>query len=267
MIRTRTVEPREIDWRAIKNKTAGATGTLVAPDTVLLDKDGAPLLVHAKFPGSLIRVRTAVEGIPMASGMRAQGQKSNSRTFGWMPRNPVFQQYGCHRALVQESNPAAAQVVEDFSAEMADLLRRWAPVPAAAQEAVIAERLSPEYVIPGGMFTSGIINQTWEIRYHLDRLNFKGSWSAMIVFRDGTAGGHLDIPQLGVTLACPDESVVLFDGQAFWHGVTPIQKVRSRSYRISIVWYARQDMCNCLPWADEVAFAADRETRSAIMKI
>jgi hypothetical protein len=263
--RTIVVEPLEIPAVALRNRVASMTGRFVRPDTVLVDKEGVPLLVHATFPGSVTRLRTAVELIPMSSGMRAQGQRSHSRSFGWMPRNPVYQQFGCRKAYVHETHPASGAALEVFTADVSDVYRRLVPDVAGLHQQMVAE-VKPEYLLPGGLFTAGIINHTWAVRYHLDRKNFQGSWSAMVVVRRGTLGGHLDIPQLGVTLECGDASLTLFDGQRFWHGVSPISRDGRDPYRRSIVWYSRSDMCHCLDLPEERAQALQRETESATRK-
>lgn len=278
MIRTVEVDPPNPSWPAkgTRNEAAWTRGRFIKPDTLLVDKSGTPVLLHARFPGSLGRMRSAVEMIPMASGKRAQGQQSNSRSFGWMPRNPPYQQFACHAAFLHATHPAAATAMVDLSGDVADAFRTLLPEVAARQAEQVAPVL-PEWTLPGGLFTAGIINRSWAVRYHRDSRNFKDSWSAMVVFKRNVHGGHLDIPELGVTLDCTDESLVLFDGQSWWHGVTPIMMLdgqpldiardAQKFYRISIVWYARSDQCQCLPWADEVAYGQERERTSAITKM
>jgi hypothetical protein len=187
-------------------------------------------------------------------------------TVGWQPRMPTYQQFGCGKAQIHETAPAVGAALEAAAADMAALLRQYVPEQ-AAQQAAMVEAVRPEYRLPGGLFTGGIVNRTTALRYHQDRLNFKGSWSAMVVLRSGVDGGHLAVPELGVTLACPDASVVLFDGQRFWHGVTPLAVHGRRGVRLSVVWYARRDMCACLAWEDELAAAARSATRSAEARV
>ena len=87
----------------------------------------------------------------------------------------------------------------------------------------------------------------------------------MAVFRRFTYGGHLHLPDLDETVECKDNDVVLFDGQANLHGVTPITTSGDRlGWRFSVVFYQRKSMCNCLPYPEERARAARRRTEREV---
>ena len=52
-----------------------------------------------------------------------------------------------------------------------------------------------------------------------------------------------------------DNALIIFDGQAVLHGVTPINKFHPRGYRASVVLYALEAMKNCYPFEQELEFA------------
>jgi hypothetical protein len=154
VIRIRTVEAAVA--RGLANQPAGFVGTLVQPNTVLVDKAGVPLVVHIGWP-HVGRVRAAAEAAPTTFKKRANGQKPNAVTFGWQPRMPTYQQFGCGKAQIHETAPAVGAALEAAAADMAALLRQYVPEQ-AAQQAAMVEAVRPEYRLPGGLFTGGIVN-------------------------------------------------------------------------------------------------------------
>jgi hypothetical protein len=96
--------------------------------------------------------------------------------------------------------------------------------------------------------------------YHRDGSNFP-SWSAMPVIRHRVRGGHLHLPEYGLTVPCVDSTILYFWGQKHVHGVTPITPApRGKSYRFTIVYYARRGMKDCATFARETAVARARRT-------
>jgi hypothetical protein len=87
----------------------------------------------------------------------------------------------------------------------------------------------------------------------------------MLVLRRGTEGGHLHLPEYDVTLAVPNNSVTIFNGQQEWHGVTPMQ-VQGNGYRFSLVWYAKTGFTAIGSQADEARRAALDATEKASAK-
>lgn len=61
------------------------------------------------------------------------------------------------------------------------------------------------------------------------------------------------MPEYGVGVSLPHNSVFMFDGQSVLHGVTPITKTSNQAVRYSIVYYSLQQIWNCLPLSEEVA--------------
>jgi hypothetical protein len=124
--------------------------------------------------------------------------------------------------------------------------------------------------LPGGVWTSGIVNETAALPYHKDSGNILTAWSTMIVLRRFVSGGNLHIPEYNVTLDCDDGMFMFFDGGKVLHGVTPMWSRRvpngsMKAYRRSIVWYARQGMTKCAETLEEeIAQARTRRSLSEV---
>jgi hypothetical protein len=69
------------------------------------------------------------------------------------------------------------------------------------------------------------------------------------------AGGNLHLPEYDLLLGVPNNSLILFDGQGTWHGVTPMVAEKKDAYRFTIVYYAKRKVCDCV--------AADLELQRA----
>lgn len=213
---------------------------------VYLHEDTAPLL-------------RAIQSVEFGKGYRTSGLKSESRIFGYSPRNELRRDY-CSTCAMAKDNPGAN----------AELLR-WAPIvtgylsefnkPKYFEQAGMLEQVRPEWKIPGSLFTSGILNKNSALHYHFDSGNFKGAWSAMIVLIEGMAGGHLNIPEFDLSLRFRTGSLLLFDGQGLLHGVTQLQRQTPRAFRYSVVYYALSRMRNCLCPQEELARIRQVKTR------
>jgi hypothetical protein len=101
-------------------------------------------------------------------------------------------------------------------------------------------------------FTQGIVNKDGLLPYHFDKTNFRHVWSGMVAFRHNMRGGHLAVPEYDVGFEIADRSLLLFDGQSLFHGVTPMEPTGLDAYRYSIVYYSREAMVKCLPPGEEV---------------
>lgn len=120
--------------------------------------------------------------------------------------------------------------------------------------------ISPDWLITGTPWTSGVLNETSAMPYHVDGNNLR-AWSAMIVARRGITGGHLHIPEYDLTVECRDGDVIWFPGWQLMHGVTPITRRTPDGYRYTAVFYTVRGIAACLDPVEELARA--RAARSA----
>lgn len=222
--------------------------------------DGVKVLTYLKhFP--MEDLRAAVRAVDNISVSRRQsGVPSQSRVFGFSPRMPVQQRDYCASATLNREFPASKDVLFYYAQVFTHLLETHHPERLAVSRAAL-EKVKPEWIIPGSVFTSGIINQDNPLQYHYDGGNFEGTWSAMAVFKEQTTGGHLALPEFGVKLACQDSSILIFDGQSELHGVTPIRKMSADAYRFSIVFYSLAQLCKCGTPSEELRRAQVQRTQ------
>lgn len=224
-------------------------------------EDGAPAFALLPYAGDLAELRKAIMNYPCDSTTRrAAGIRNQSRVFGFISRSPVLRRAACSACNGAIEYPEAHAGIVNAATTLAQMLTEAFPEVAAAQRETL-EAVQPEWRLPGGMWTSGVLNKTSNLAYHYDRNNFD-AWSAMPVVRRHTRGGHLHIPRLNVVLKLNDGDVLFFNGQEWVHGVTPIEMLKPDAYRYSCVYYPVKKMKQCLPWEEEIAHAQAWRTKN-----
>ncbi len=180
------------------------------------------------------------------------GLVSHSRTFGYAPREPLRRDF-CHTAGLAYGHPAEHAALCAGGAETWEWARGVVP-PAmvGAHEALVAT-VPERWRFPDAPFTSGIANLNNPLGFHRDSGNFPGSLSTMIVTHASVDGGVLVFPEYRVGIRLPGVSVYVFCGSRIVHGVTRIKPKGSLGFRRSVVYYALQNMCNCLSPEEELA--------------
>lgn len=267
---SRAMEPDEALglWRDTSPAAALPTPELRAGRPTRIVLDGETIAVIDRLPEStLATLRWAVrrwdESVTSGGVMRSKGLRNRAGVFGFLAANPIMQRPACGQCGGSRAEPAAHMVLCSTAEVLAARLAELAPEQYAVSERAI-EPVHPSWRLPGGLWTSGVVNSSSALPYHRDRNNFD-AWSAMPVVRRGVRGGHLSLPELAVggqplVLPCGDGDVVYFNGQAWMHGVTPITRRDDDGYRFSVVYYPVRKMANCLPPAEEVARANHRRT-------
>ena len=236
-----------------KEATCTAPGMYVDADT------DQPVFIYLPMPRMVPELRRAVMDLKMASTVRANGMANVSRTFGMAPRKPMMRREACTATTMSVEQPDSHQVLVDLAEVFTEMMRDLLPEVADHDHAVV-ERVLPEWrMTDDSLWTSGVVNRSASLPYHLDRANFD-TWSAMPVIRRHMRGGYLDIPEYDLTCGCRDGWVTFFLGQALVHGVTPMFPIRRDAYRYSVVYYAMKGMKDCFTVAAEQARA--RSTRS-----
>src|SRR3546814_9025466 len=152
-----------------------------------------------------------------------------------------MRQVGCvQTALNRDYTGGAALLANDSEVLAAQVAQTFPEVEVAAKEAG-AEVLPDWRLSASAAWTSGVINRESSLPYHRDGNNFE-AWSVMPVIRRAVSGGHLHIPEYGITVPCRDGYAVAFFGKRLVHGVTPMKKTSPDGYRISVVYYALQGL-------------------------
>lgn len=255
------VEARPVDPALLRTGAPQLEPNVAAPATLVDAGTGAPVLVVARYPGDLAPYRRAIRAYPLTYTQRAGGFSNISRTFGFMGRYALGRRSCCRTCAGALEAPAAHATICDAAGPLAAQLADLAPAAWASSATTVAGAVHPDWLLhPAAWWTSGVVNATSPLPYHVDGNNFK-AWSAMVVLRRGIAGGHLHIPAYDAVVACRDGDVVYFGGWNLVHGVTPMRRTQHDGYRYTAVYYPVRALGRCLPADQELAYG--RAVRSA----
>lgn len=227
-----------------KNKRVDAhepTDLPTGPFTVIDATTGTPFMLVTQAPqAETDRVRAALMAYrkSFTGVVRAGGMRSKSSTFGFSAPSAVMQRLAPSASSWSWQHPESHTTVCNFAATAENLLNTHGPTNAIGGNAAARASLHPDWRIADTAWTSGIVNDTAGLYYHYDRNNIPGTWSAMIVVRAGTRGGHLHVADYDLTLPCRDGDVVFFPGMDLMHGVTPITTSLKGGYRFTAVYYS-----------------------------
>jgi hypothetical protein len=220
---------------------------------------GEAVLVYAPFPGDLKRLRKSILDTAMSTTLRSNGMRNLSRTFGMAARSVVLKRESCRPASLAWENPEAQMTLNATASDLGKFLKSVLPEIYEEDEKVVDQVLPEWRMTEDSLWTSGVINSSSQLPYHRDRANFE-TWSAMPVLRRNMKGGHLTMPEYGITINCRDGYALWFNGNKYVHGVTPMNATSKDGYRYSIVFYALRGMKDCHTYAVEVGEARKKRT-------
>lgn len=241
-------------------------------DVLIEDADGRPVAVQLLLDDSVAadRLTWALQRIewdwPRSTPGRNTGEyrlsgiASSQQVFGTVAPQVLRQRYGCLTSSFSRKHPRVYGALQALGRDAWARFAQTLPEQAQDHAERITSRIRADWCLDGLPYTSGIINNCAALPYHRDASNVGGTWSLMVALRRGMGGGALHIPGYGVWLAVEDRSVIVFDGQAHLHGVTPLIRQGPHSYRYTIVYYAKAGCAACGPKADEVRRAAAAAT-------
>lgn len=240
---------------------------LIDDDVVAIDAETKQIIfVHKRLDFDDRDIMWALDRIKYEENTRTSGLKTHSRIFGHNPRNTLRKDF-CSTVSLAIQQPKEHAVVCKYGVQISGVYSEFTPEVYAQHKAIMKKKVLDEWAIKDTPFTSGIINKNNPLKYHFDSGNFKNVYSCMAVFKRDIRGGYLSLPEYGVGVSLPHNSVFMFDGQSVLHGVTPITKLNAEAMRYSIVYYSLQQIWNCLPLSEEVArirnLKTERERRRA----
>lgn len=235
-----------------------------------LSDDVRPALLHAaQNYGTYNRGKYA--GLPR--GVR-QGPNGSSRTSGTV--DPVtLKKVRVESAVVGFLDPQGGRFpfcrMSSFTAEEVNHWAHLVPLTQAVGQLFsenipnrfkaqmeIVNQTQPEYVITGTPFTTLTINHNIAGRIHQDAGDYKPGFGVISVHRKGFyGGGWLVFPEYQVGADLHDGDVIFFDPHE-WHGVSEFTGMSEDYERLSVVYYYRAKMINCLPQAEELERARAR---------
>jgi hypothetical protein len=244
------------ELKTLKNKRPNCNDVnrIIKEDT-LVYADGKLVAIYQKVDFDLSSVLSACLHLKFNTYIRQSGLVTQTINLNASPRNQKRDNL-CRFSKLRKVQPSLHQIFEDAARETAAKYRlhfksRYADQ--VKQSYVGQQRIDANYLIKGTPFTGGVINKDTALGYHFDAANTANGISCMLILKAGVAGGELVLPELDVGFSCQDGYMLLFDGQAYLHGVTKIVKPNlKKGYRYTIVFYNNKGMHLCLPPEEEI---------------
>lgn len=255
----RLIKPKDFVMRSAEENDCE---TLITEDTLVTTGGGKTIIAYLSLKDKVDTdaLRWACLTTKYGTATRTGGLKSQSRTFGYMPRRTLLADF-CHESDIKSIGAKQSIVFKDFAKQLEGFYRQHFPEVLEKHYKTVEEKILPEWRIEGSPFTSGIVNKDNPLKYHRDAGNFKGVFSNMVAFKKDVAGGRLCLPEFGIKFEIADNSLLIFDGQTYVHGVTPIIKLSGEAYRYTVVWYSLEQLWQCLPLSDEAKRIQTKKTQ------
>jgi hypothetical protein len=247
---------------------------LIEPDTIILAPNGEVIIVFGKLEQEFSDVKTFLRKVKYNKNRRAtryiaEGKNAKNfsdATFGYKPKKPIFNT-PASACNFNFTYPAYYSRLIQLGLHLTEKYKTYGAAKYEYQKNTVTEQVKPNWIIPGTVFTQGIINDSNTLDYHYDRGNFKDFWSCMSVFCHDIKGGELVVPSLDLALNIQDYTYVLFNGQAHIHGVNTIKKLSAKAFRYSVVYYALQGMKNCESLEAEIQKARNADLVKHLKKV
>ena len=107
------------------------------------------------------------------------------------------------------------------------------------------KKTDPSWVIPGTVFSTVTVNNTYPTGVHTDKGDLERGFSTLAVIRRGKyTGGIFTFPRYRVGVNMQDGDLMLLDAHE-WHGNTKLNLQSDDAERISVVAYYRENMITC----------------------
>jgi hypothetical protein len=279
------VPPEEIEDKVGKVLTEEDFNLLVTRDAVVRKPNGQPLLIYRRgvippelrestWPilSELRKTKTANRGyaggskrVEIASGKRSEAKRVASALVGSFERQGPRKYCRLTAWTGQETRKYKIlwPLLEFISGRLAeDVPDRY-----AAQLAAV-RATHPDWIIPGTVFSTVTVNNTYETGVHKDAGDLAEGFSTLACFRRGDySGGHLVFPEFRVAVDMQDGDLLLMDAHE-WHGNVfldppPLYTINGTRQdrdpetgqppyeRISVVSYFRTKMATCGSLDDE----------------
>lgn len=202
------------------------------------------------------RVTATGEGAITKNKQKLSAEKVNSGIIGFFERSARFPY--CRACAWNLKNPEKWAGLVPMVKEVDQLLKLHAPE-RYDQQALVARKSHPDFLIPGTQFSTLTINKNFRTAYHRDAGNIAQGISAMSVIRKGKwSGANLVFPEFQCAVKLDSLDVIIFDPHEL-HGNTRLLKISKDAVRCSIVYYFREKIQYCLSAQQELARATNRK--------
>lgn len=219
--------------------------------------NGEKILHYDNFDVS--DIRKILPKIKFIRSTRVSGFQAHTKSFGYQAKS-MLKNNPCAMSRFASEQPEYNHLILSKIPKIEQIYEREFPEKYTYHQEIVNKTLLSDWILPGSVFTSGIINRNNPILYHHDSNNFKGVCSAMLNFRDNIAGGNLVLPEYNVKFSLKNNTIIYFEGKSILHGVTPIQCFDKTSERFSIVYYSVEALKECLSCKEEIEYIKKRKT-------
>lgn len=233
------IEVNKVGEPRLKTSTVGCTSSrLIVERSKITSQNKFVAVYDPDFVKQKNQVFDQMQKIKFNISDRTSGLSSESLIFGFAPEDPLKV---LPARLVK--NKSDTQKLWMYLLGLANKMFDEAePELAQKQRQKIKEIIHPSWILPGGLFTSGIINKSTQLRFHTDNGNVTDCMSVMFCFKRGVEGGALNLPEFNCSIDIAHGSALLFDGQGVSHGVEPFKRINQDSARYTIVFYALEKL-------------------------
>lgn len=269
---------REIDW-SMQFVDETNFDVLYNEDVTISKPDGSPLLVLLKKSLSERAVQQAWSILKdvnlksrnrgVAAGRENEIQSKTGKTIespkGWDVTSGIIGYFErtvrmpfCRSCAWNQKYPEKFAKLLPMIKEVDERFERNVPERYAVQKEY-ALKTSPDFVIPGTVFTTLTVNKTFRTACHKDAGDLEKGFSCLSVIRKGHyRGGHLVLPAWRIAVELDTYDLVLFDAHEF-HGNTQIVPISNGAVRCSIVYYYREGILKCKSALAELEYAKNRK--------
>ena len=212
------------------------SGPVITPSLVRLDANLEELVLLDKFYSLAEGFKFSEWGI-----RRGNGDRYRARTFGTLQAMPTRRRMQPQISKLELEQPELCHILmllgEAAWAKLKEANPRMYSIVDSAPKAAAKWRIG------NTPYTSGAVNATVLMPYHLDKGNYSNTGSAMWVSRKYVEGGHLHIPELNSVVDCKHGTLFIFFGERFYHGVTRMRGLcRAGSNRYSMAYYVKKNI-------------------------
>ena len=162
---------------------------------------------------------------------------------GWMDRYPRIP-YGRATAYT-ETNKEKFELAYPLLQRLASAFSEFLPNRYKFQNDC-ANKLDPEFVVPGTPFTTLTVNKSFRTAAHRDAGDLHQGFSNLTILTNGKqySGGMLILPEFRVAVNIRPGDLLLINNHFGIHGNTPIVLDEEGAERYSLVAYFREGMLN-----------------------
>lgn len=199
----------------------------------------------------LTQVREAAQKTKYVETYRTSALPTKSSVFGALPRIALRNDF-CRFSSKTIDEKDNFKKLFSFQGTLCDIYKKYLPELYDFDLNKVKEIINDDYRLVDTPYTTANINVNHAIKHHRDTGNIKGSFSNVLILKEGCSGGELVLPEYRIALAQDDGALCIFRGQQEIHGVMPIRPHKKNFYRASIVYYTLSQLQHCYPYKQEV---------------